>query len=109
MESIKELPPRFLYYVGVFAYCYLAALFIYFTYQGYITARTQKFLSLDLTAGECETVPNSITSEFLGSSRGLWSGTLGFFCEWDIFILIVCMYNLIFNYYCYFTLYHIKT
>lgn len=41
--------------------------------SGYQKNRTSSFISLDINAGECEEVPQTVTGEFLGDANGNWN------------------------------------
>lgn len=41
--------------------------------SGYKKNRTSSFISLDVDAGQCEEVPQTVTGEFLGDANGNWN------------------------------------
>jgi hypothetical protein len=75
MESLKEFPPSYMYYVGTISYMAMIGTFVYFTYQSYIGSIEQAFIALDPSSGDCSSVPIAITQTYLGDSNGNWVGT----------------------------------
>ena len=56
----------------------LFGLFATFFYQGYMDSVTQKFLTLQASAGICNQVLKPLTGSFYGDSNGNWEGSADF-------------------------------
>ena len=67
-----------LYFFGAVAHAMAIGMFIYFVYINYTAAKDQAFISLSRSEGSCETVPISITGEYLADNNGNWIGTPDF-------------------------------
>ena len=65
MSSLKDLPSGYMYIFGTVAYAFALATFIYFVYTSFNAARSQAFIALDQSSGDCNTVPIAITGVML--------------------------------------------
>lgn len=74
VESMKELPPRYMYIFGVFAYVASFACFIYFAWEGYRQLTTKEFITPNSNDGDCHSVLRSVDAVYLGDRLGMWSG-----------------------------------
>jgi len=73
-DSVRSFP---LWYMYIFGWClniFMVSFFVYFFYQGYMDSVTQKFLSLQSSAGICERVLKPANGEYLGDYNGYWEG-----------------------------------
>lgn len=80
-EEVKQLPPSFLYPVGLLIIFVLIAIFIAIFVPGYTTLIKTKFLS-PVDSGEtsnyCDDVTISNTGNYLATKDGAWQGSSSF-------------------------------
>ena len=62
------------YSMGMFLRCCAIVLYGYFIGSTYVTTANTEFISLDISAGLCKTVPVAITNTFILDSNGYWNG-----------------------------------
>lgn len=80
-EEVKQLPPSFLYPVGLLIILVLVAIFIAIFVPGYTTLIKTKFLS-PVDSGEtsnyCDDVTIANTGNYLATKDGAWQGSTSF-------------------------------
>lgn len=75
MDAIRDLPPVYMYVVGVVVQIVALYLFVVFIIQGYNQGVSQQYISLQSNNGVCETVPAPITGTFLADTSGNWQSS----------------------------------
>lgn len=60
--------------IGSFSYIFSALIFFYFIATGYRIQRTQEFVSLSKSDGECSDVALTVEGSFLATDSGIWEG-----------------------------------
>jgi hypothetical protein len=83
-----------LYFFGTVAYFISFGMLAYFFYVNYENAKNQAFISLESDAGQCNTVPITVTDTFLADNTGKWIGEEGFSATNAIYILKLAGYNI---------------
>lgn len=78
MDAIRDLPPLYMYSVGIVVQALALALFCFFIYSGYSSGMTQEFMSLQSDAGDCSEVAAPITGSFLADFNGHWESNAKF-------------------------------
>lgn len=83
LGAIRDLPEKFMYTFGTFAYIVSLACFFYFIVVGYQTAMNTKFVSLCSgnscdAEGVCSDVTRTVSGTFLASNDGYWQGQENF-------------------------------
>jgi hypothetical protein len=87
LQSIRDLPTRFMYIFGLLAHLVATTTFMYFTYIGYIDLTTQPYLSLDKYSGDCTAVTKQVSGVFVGDAQGYWAGVSAFSDEYGLYRL----------------------
>lgn len=87
LQSIRDLPTRYMYIFGFLAHAVAITCFIYFTYFGYDELTSSKFLSLDQNSGICVKVTKQVSGVFVGDSFGNWEGVSAFRAEYGLYRL----------------------
>ena len=78
MDAIRDLPPVYMYTVGILVQALALALFVFFIQTGYSSGMTQEFMSLQIDAGDCSEVAAPITGSFLADFNGNWESNAKF-------------------------------
>jgi hypothetical protein len=78
MDSIRELPPFYMYVVGTVVQIVALLMFLSFIQQGYQQGITQQYISLQANNGICESVPAPITGQYFADINGNWQDSSGF-------------------------------
>lgn len=87
LQSIRDLPDRYMYLFGALAHIFSISCFLYFTYIGYTALRTQKTLSLDDNSGICRLVGKEVSGVYVGDEFGHWAGVSSFKDEYGLYRL----------------------
>ena len=66
------------YLFGSLAYCIPLFFLLYFAITVYYQTMALEFIALDPNAGSCSPVLKPVSGSFLGSSTGMWAGSVGF-------------------------------
>lgn len=72
MEAMKYYPAQHALMFGTVAYIVMAIVFLYFLISGYQRQVLQEFISLDVDAGNCHEVEQSLNMKVMASRAGLW-------------------------------------
>jgi len=74
-DAVGNLPRYYLYCFGFISQSIAIAIFISFIYANYIRMMNSTFISMDFTAGRCQSVLKAITGTYIGSMDGYWDGS----------------------------------
>lgn len=74
LDTIKELPPRYMYFTGSIVHITTIACLLYFIYTGYDTATTVQFVSVNDDDGICSEISRQNSGSFLATNDGYWEG-----------------------------------
>lgn len=77
-DSIKELPRNYMWTIGTVAYILSLCTFFYFIATGYRIQRTQEFVSLSESDGECSDVALTVEGTYMATTDGIWEGAPSF-------------------------------
>ena len=80
-DDIKDMPPKYMYGLGITMLLLLASLFAYLFFSSYFSALGTQYLSplSGTTASKyCETIGVANTGTYLATQSGYWEGTSGF-------------------------------
>jgi hypothetical protein len=72
IAPLGDLPIRISARVACLVYLLLALALAFFVYQGFTTARQEKFLALSSSAGVCVTVPKTVSGIYRFDVNGNW-------------------------------------
>ena len=87
IAPLSDLPVQLSAKVAYFVYIVLFCAFVFFFFQGFLTARQEKFLALSSSAGVCTTVPKVISGVYKFDVYGNWEGSADFQVPMSIYSL----------------------
>ena len=109
VDAIRELQPRYMFFLGTISYMIMLCAFSYFFASGYTACRTRSFISISDADGECLNVPRPITGTYLLSTNGKWSGssdlTVPFLYSEVVYYKVIRKFSIIFYLFIY--LFHV--
>lgn len=78
LDSMKELPSRYMYLFGLIAYIASLFCFLYFAYTGYIQQTTKEFITPNSNDGDCSSVLRTVDGTYYADFTGQWNGDTNF-------------------------------
>ncbi len=86
-EGVGKVPDYLLYSVGALFMLATFAFFVYFFITNIVEQQSQKFLSLDDSAGICETVPRTLNGKYFVDTNGYWEKQENFLYPNSIYVM----------------------
>ena len=87
IAPLSDLPVPISARVSYLVYFILFCALFFFLFQGFSTARNEKFLALSSSAGVCKSVPKSVSGVYKFDVHGNWEGSESFSISQSIYVL----------------------